>query len=203
MPPSGMMQGKRSTSHHLLPSLWSSSSCSTTSRSEGGRTSRTQEVWTRIPFSRTTAYLPMRWVTPVVFSTPWTLHQLRRPRKRNLLTVKRKIALTTLLRTITLFYRIVLILSEYPFLREISNVGIPGVYCSTQRDWKRAIWQPLAAHLRPMAQHHHPNTEGLLNPFQLRWRTCSIPLCNHEFERFFSESRASIWNKETFNVQGN
>ena len=159
-----MMLGNKSTLHHHQLSLWLSSFCSITLRSEGGKTSKTQDVSTKTPSLSNTACLHMSVDTQGAFSTHSTLHPLLRPKRKSLQMVIFSIW-TWLIQLAENLYRTRLIFFLiWTICREIGHVGILGIYHSTQCDWKRTIWQSLAAHLWPMAQHHCPDTEWLLSP---------------------------------------
>lgn len=80
----GTTPERQSTSHLLQPCSWSSSSSFITSKSEDGKTSKTQAVLTKTQFSSNTVCPQMKLVTLVEFSTPSILPQLLKPKRRKL-----------------------------------------------------------------------------------------------------------------------
>lgn len=96
------------------------------------------------------------------------------------------------------------------FCREIGNVGFLRIHCSAQCCWTRAIWQPLTAPLRSMAQHNCSNT------FQMRIKSTPrkgiyilFGLCNKnwmvfdwEFELCWKTSRSLMYRKLKMAIYG-
>lgn len=70
------------------------------------------------------------------------------------------------------------------FCRKASNVGILGIYCSAQRDRKRAVRQPAAAPFRPLAQHNYPDIQGLKKEFIYKDKTEWMVFVWNEFELY-------------------